>query len=153
MWNKLLDDLERCGGYSRAEATLARRALERSLPAFGYAGPASLLHMDVWAQNILCDEEGRLTGLLDFDRALWGDPEIEFAVLDYCGVSTPAFWEGYGRERPEGPQARLRWAFYYLYEVQKYVVIERLRRNNPGRAEGYKRQAFTLLARAVRAGT
>jgi aminoglycoside phosphotransferase (APT) family kinase protein len=152
MWNKLLDDLERCGGYTREEAALARRALERNLSAFGYSAPASLLHMDVWAQNILCDEEGRLTGLVDFDRALWGDPEIEFAVLDYCGISTPAFWEGYGRERPEGPEARLRWAFYYLYEVQKYVVIERLRRKNPERADGYKRQAFTLLSRAVQAG-
>ena len=152
MWNKLLDDLERCGGYSREETDLTRRALERNLSAFGYSGPAALLHMDVWAQNVLCDEEGRLTGLLDFDRALWGDPEMEFAVLDYCGVSTPAFWEGYGRERPEGPEARLRWAFYYLYEVQKYVVIERLRRRNPERADSYKRQAFTLLTRAMSAG-
>ena len=41
-----------------------------------------LLHMDVWSQNILIDEEGNVTGLVDFDRALWGDVEIEFAVLD-----------------------------------------------------------------------
>jgi len=150
MWNKLIDDIEGCGGYSREEGRLVRRALEENLSIFDYSGRARLLHMDVWAQNILVDEEGRLTGLVDFDRALWGDPEIEFAVLDYCGVSVPGFWEGYGRERPAGPGAALRGMFYYLYEVQKYIVIERLRRNNPGRAESYKRQSFTLLSRALR---
>lgn len=152
MWNKLVDDIESCGGYSHQEAGLVRRALEENLKLFDYSGPARLLHMDIWAQNILVDGDGRLTGLVDFDRALWGDPEIEFAVLDYCGVSVPGFWEGYGRERPTGPRAAARGRFYYLYEVQKYIVIERLRRNNPERAESYKRQSFTLLARALRAG-
>ncbi len=149
MWNKLIADCRRCGGYSREEAALMSRALRRRLDLFDYARPASLLHMDIWAQNVLCDGEGRLTGLVDFDRALWGDPEVEFAVLDYCGFSTPEFFAGYGRPRPDGPGARARQVFYYLYEVQKYVVIERLRRNNPARAESYKRQAFTLLTRAV----
>jgi len=149
MWNKLLVDCRRCGGYSREEAQLMSRALRRNLEIFDRPGPASLLHMDVWAQNILCDEDGRLTGLVDFDRALWGDPEIEFAVLDYCGLASPEFFAGYGRPRPDDPEARLRQVFYYLYEVQKYVVIERLRRRNPARADGYKRQAFTLLTRAV----
>ncbi len=152
MWNKLVDDIESCGGYSREEGALVRRALEENLDLFDYSGRARLLHMDIWAQNVLIDGEGRLTGLVDFDRALWGDPEIEFAVLDYCGVSVPGFWEGYGRERPAGPRSAARQLFYYLYEVQKYIVIERLRRNNPERAESYKRQSFTLLVRALRAG-
>ncbi|HIC89615.1 MAG TPA: hypothetical protein EYP04_09470 [Anaerolineae bacterium] len=56
--------------------------------------PASLLHLDAWAQNILVDEAGNVTGLVDLDRALWGDPGIEFAVLDYCGISEPVFWRG-----------------------------------------------------------
>jgi fructosamine-3-kinase len=149
MWNKLLVDCRKCGGYTREEARLMSRALARHLELFAHPRTASLLHMDVWAQNLLCDEDGRLTGLVDFDRALWGDPEIEFAVLDYCGLSSPEFFAGYGRPRPDGPDARIRQVFYYLYEVQKYVVIERLRRGNPERAESYKRQAFTLLTRAM----
>ena len=36
---------------------------------------------------------------LDEMAATLDDPEIEFAVLDYCGVSTPAFWRGFGAER------------------------------------------------------
>ena len=100
--------------------------------------------MDVWAQNILADDEGRLTGLLDWDRALWGDPEIEFAVLDYCGISEPAFWEGYGAERDRSPEAEVRRVFYLLYEVQKYIFIRKVRRNRPAEAERFRQQSLRL---------
>jgi fructosamine-3-kinase len=100
--------------------------------------------MDVWSQNILVDETGRVTGLVDLDRALWGDPEIEFAVLDYCGISEPAFWRGYGRPRDTSFSAQIRARFYLLYEVQKYIVIRIWRRNDPARARDYKRQSLAL---------
>jgi aminoglycoside phosphotransferase (APT) family kinase protein len=144
MWNRLLDDVVACGGYTPAEAQAFRRLLAAYRPHFDRAVPASLLHMDVWSQNILVDEGGRLTGLVDLDRALWGDPEIEFAVLDYCGISEPAFWEGYGQERDTSTSAQIRARFYLLYELQKYIPIRIWRRNDPGQAEGYKRQAFAL---------
>src|SRR5262249_45465355 len=87
MWNRLLDDVQRCGGYRPDEATSLRRRLDRHLRCFDRPVRASLVHMDVWAQNLLVGAGGVLTGLLDWDRALWSDPEIEFAVLDYCGTS------------------------------------------------------------------
>jgi aminoglycoside phosphotransferase (APT) family kinase protein len=100
--------------------------------------------MDVWAQNILVDDAGALTGLIDWDRALWGDPEIEFAVLDYCGISHSPFWEGYGAEREQSTDAGIRQRFYLLYELQKYIVIEQGRRNNPRAAQRYKHQCIEL---------
>jgi len=144
MWNKLLDDLERCGGYGADEAGRMRRLLDWHTRVFERPVPASLLHMDVWAENILADEQGRLTGLIDWDRALWGDPEIEFAVLDYCGISEPAYWEGYGVEREQSPDAEVRRVFYLLYELQKYIVIRRVRNKDPGRADSYRRQSFRI---------
>lgn len=144
MWNKLLDDIRRCGGYSADDADFMRRLLDRHARAFERPVSSSLLHMDVWAQNILADDEGRLTGLLDWDRALWGDPEIEFAVLDYCGISEPAFWEGYGAERDRSPEAEVRRVFYLLYEVQKYIFIRRVRRNRPAEAERFRQQSLRL---------
>lgn len=144
MWHKLLDDIEGCGGYTLDEANGMRRLLDRHAPVFDRPVPASLLHMDVWAENILADERGRLTGLIDWDRACWGDPEIEFAVLDYCGISEPAFWEGYGAVRDRSPEAEVRRVFYLLYEVQKYIVIRRVRGNDPVRADGYRRQGLRL---------
>ena len=144
MWNKLLDDIERAGGYHGSETDSLRRLLERHLGAFNRSEPASLLHMDVWAQNILADDRGRLTGLIDWDRACWGDPEIEFAVLDYCGISEPAFWEGYGNRRETGAEAEIRRIFYLLYELQKYIFIRRVRGKNPALADQYRRRSLEL---------
>lgn len=149
MWHKIIDDIEGCGGYAKQEAGIMRGFFDASRRIFDHAPPASLLHMDVWAQNILTDGEGRLTGLVDFDRALWGDPEIEFAVLDYCGVSQPAFWEGYGAERPDTREAGARGVFYYLYELQKYIVIERLRRRDASRADSYKQASLRMATEAM----
>jgi aminoglycoside phosphotransferase (APT) family kinase protein len=118
MWHKLLDDIERCHGYSVEEAAHMRRLLDRHSVAFDRPVRPSLLHMDVWAENLLAEDSGRLTGLIDWDRACWGDPGIEFAVLDYCGISEPPFWEGHGAERDTSPEAEVRRAFYLLYEVQ-----------------------------------
>jgi aminoglycoside phosphotransferase (APT) family kinase protein len=144
MWNKLLDDVVACGGYTVDEAGVFRRLLDVYRPHFERPVPASLLHMDVWSQNILVDEAGRVTGLVDLDRALWGDPEIEYAVLDYCGISEPAFWRGYGRPRDTSFPAQIRARFYLLYEVQKYIVIGLWRRRDPPGALDYKRQSFAL---------
>jgi aminoglycoside phosphotransferase (APT) family kinase protein len=148
MWNKLLDDVVACGGYSPEEADAFRRLLMAYIPHFDRPVPASLLHMDIWSQNILVDDEGRVTGVVDLDRALWGDPEIEFAVLDYCGISEPAFWRGYsrygGRDRDTSFSAQVRSRFYLLYEVQKYIVICTWRRHNPAQAREYKRQSLAL---------
>ena len=151
MWNKLLDDVVSCGGYTHEEADAFRRLLTVYRPHFDRPGPASLLHMDVWSQNILVDDSGRVTGLVDLDRALWGDPEIEFAVLNYCGISEPAFWEGYGQPRDTSISAQIRARFYLLYEVQKYIVIRIWRRDDPAEALEYKRRSFALVRPLVKA--
>jgi aminoglycoside phosphotransferase (APT) family kinase protein len=147
MWYKLLEDFEGCGGYTPDEATRMRRLMDRHARVFDRPVPASLLHMDVWAENILVDASGRLTGLIDWDRACWGDPEIEFAVLDYCGISEPPFWEGYGAVRDRSPEAEVHRIFYLLYEVQKYIVIRRVRGNDPVRADSYRRQCLRMAQR------
>jgi aminoglycoside phosphotransferase (APT) family kinase protein len=148
MWNLLIDDTVRCGGYTDEEGGRMRALLDLHAAVFERDVPASLLHMDVWAQNILIGDDGDLTGLVDWDRGLWGDPEIEFAVLDYCGISGPAFWEGYGRERDLSPGARVRGTFYTLYELQKYILIRRVRGGDPAAADGYRRRTLQI-ARAL----
>ena len=144
MWNKLLDDIEGTDVYATGEIARMRGLLADHLSSFDHEVRPQLLHMDIWAQNLLCDASGNLTGLVDFDRALWGDPQIEYAVLDYCGVSTPAFWKGYGAQRPSDRDAGIRHRFYYLYELQKYVVIEALRHSNRRAADGYREHALSL---------
>jgi len=147
MWRKLLDDIVTTGHYTPEERDWLTALLDRHLRLFDRTVPASLLHMDIWSQNILVDDAGELTGLVDWDRALWGDPEIEFAVLDYCGISQPAFWEGYGCARDESAEARIRNVFYLLYELQKYIVIRHGRSHDPAGARDYKRQAMAIVRR------
>lgn len=148
MWCKLIDDIVATGHYDAAEAKRLVALLEERLPLFDRPVAASLLHMDIWSQNLLVDREGRLSGIVDWDRALWGDPEIEFAVLDYCGISRPAFWLGYGRERDTSPEAQVRQVFYLLYELQKYIVIRHGRNHDPAAARAYKREVMSIVGRA-----
>jgi fructosamine-3-kinase len=149
MWNKLIDDVVACGSYTPKEARSMRDLLELYIAYFDRPLTSRLLHMDVWSQNILVDGTGRVTGLVDFDRALWGDVEIEFAVLDYCGISEPAFWQGYGAARDESEPAMIRRHFYLLYEIQKYIPIRIWRRNDPASAERYKQHSLTLAMQLV----
>ncbi len=146
MWNKLIDDVLECGTYTSEEALRMRILFDKFERFFQHSVEPILLHMDIWSQNILVDEESSVTGLVDFDRALWGDREIEFAVLDYCGISEPSFWEGYGETRDTSKEASIRRIFYLLYEVQKYMPIEVWRRNNRTMAEQYKKHSFKLAS-------
>jgi aminoglycoside phosphotransferase (APT) family kinase protein len=147
MWHKLIEDVAAVRYYSDEECSQLRDLLDKHLSLFDRKVSASLLHMDVWGQNILIDNSGNLTGLVDWDRALWGDPEIEFAVLDYCGVSQPAFWEGYGQERDYSKAAQVRNLFYLLYELQKYIVIRHGRNHDPASARQYKNQVVQIVRR------
>jgi fructosamine-3-kinase len=152
MWNRLLDDVLACGAYTPEEADAMRRLLDLYADRFDRPVVPRLLHMDVWSQNVLIDRAGDVTGLVDFDRALWGDVEIEFAVLDYCGISERAFWEGYGAQRDTSPDALIRRQFYLLYEVQKYIPIRMWRRNDPVSAARYKEQSLALAAQLLPGG-
>jgi fructosamine-3-kinase len=145
MWRKLLRDVRDCEGYTQAETSRVEQMLERHARFFQHPVNPVLLHMDVWDQNILV-QEGQFSGLVDWDRALFGDPEIEFAVLDYCGVSTPGFWQGYGQPDPRAdqPGAAVRRMFYLLYELQKYIVIRRARQGDATGADSFKERVFAL---------
>ena len=148
MWNNLIDDIDRTGLYEEEDSNHMRHLLDHHIRVFDRPVASSLLHMDIWSQNILVDGEAKVTGIVDWDRALWGDPEIEFAVLDYCGVSEPAFWEGYGAERDLSPEARTRQVFYFLYELQKYIVIRHGRNNDTESARAYKGQVIEIVNHA-----
>ena len=148
MWNCLLDDLVDCEAYSEREANEFREVLGKHSSSFNQDFRASLLHMDVWSQNILINKKGDVTGLVDWDRSLSGDPEIEFSVLEYCGLTNESFWMGYGEKPPlDDEDYKIRMKFYFLYEHQKYIVINSTRRKNKVKAESFKNDAKRILRR------
>ncbi|MHC4617801.1 MAG: phosphotransferase [Planctomycetota bacterium] len=105
---------------------------------------AALLHLDLWTQNILT-VDGRITAILDFDRGLYGDPELEFAVLDTYGYSTPQFFEGYGSRRPLDAEAQIRQRLYIVYELIKYAFIRAARGRNMATGRRHVAQCRRIL--------
>ena len=73
-----------------------------------------LIHFDQWDGNILVDD-GRVTGLIDGERAFWGDPVAEFVSLTLFGDVDADLISGYGadinRERLS------------LYRVYLYLIM------------------------------
>ncbi|WP_246001358.1 phosphotransferase family protein [Allorhizocola rhizosphaerae] len=48
----------------------------------------TLVHFDLWPGNIFVTADGekpRVTGLIDHERAFWGDPAAELVSLEFCG--------------------------------------------------------------------
>ncbi len=144
MWIKILDDILRTGIYTKENVTALTGLLDSHSSAFPALPESSLLHMDLWSQNILIDTTGTITGIIDWDRALSGDPEIEYAVLEYCGTSPAAFREGYGMHPQRDSKYEIRRIFYMLYEHQKYIFIRSCRNKNRQLAEQYAGESLAL---------
>jgi len=153
MWEMMLDDCVTCGIYSDQEKSLGMKIWQEYHHIFDFNTPATLCHMDLWIENVLVDNEGHVTCLFDFDRACFGDIENEFAVAEYCGLTTDAFWDGYGtRPRQTKEWAIRRW-FYLLYEHQKYIVISvSERRNDINRAKRYAAECIHSMENFARTG-
>lgn len=104
----------------------------------------ALLHLDLWSNNILT-RGGAITGIMDFDRGMFGDPELEFAVPDTYGYSTEAFFQGYRKERPWDEPAQVRQRLYYVYEIIKYAFIRLARGGMLGVARSFVEESRRML--------
>lgn len=87
----------------------------------------SLVHFDLWDGNILAD--GNLTGLVDGERAFWGDPVAEFVSLALFGSieADPDFLTSYGFEFTDSARVRLAAYQAYLYSI---MLVERVPRGS-----------------------
>lgn len=144
MWSGLLENIRETNLYSDNDVEWLKTLLAEKKIYFNHNPEPSLLHMDIWAQNILTDQNGELTGIVDWDRSLWGDPEIEFSVLEYCGISKPSFWEGYGKTPEFTRGYEIRRLFYFLYEHQKYIYIRSMRNNSWETAKKYAYDSLNI---------
>ncbi len=104
-----------------------------------------LVHWDLWDANILVDEQGALTGLIDFERALWGDPLIEVYFSHF--YDSAGFLRGYGQDLLAAPGARTRRMLYNLY-LMLIMVIECEYRQYP---EQHKNCCVELLQEGIHA--
>jgi len=154
MIEKELEDIVDTGIYDRNEADVIMDLLNDNLSVFESCSVSHLLHGDLWVTNLLVESDGKVTGLLDFDRACWGDIEWDLAIAEYCGITTAPFWEGYGKRFDNrSGEAAIRRFFYLLYEHQKYIVIAvSSRRNSRDQAQRYGAECLRLVERFSETG-
>jgi aminoglycoside phosphotransferase (APT) family kinase protein len=104
-----------------------------------------LAHGDLWPKNVLIDRSSCdpvIVGLLDSERAFWGDPMAEWVF--YFWRVPPAFWEGYG-PRPDGAGAAFRaHAYAGLYSVQTFLEAWRF-----GYDDGFARRRLVASVDAM----
>jgi aminoglycoside phosphotransferase (APT) family kinase protein len=91
-----------------------------------------LVHFDLWPGNIFVDvaadgSSGRITGLIDHERAFWGDPAAELVSLAFGGDTGPdsdlvAGYTEAGGRLDFTPAFRHRLALYRLYLALVLVV-------------------------------
>jgi fructosamine-3-kinase len=132
----LLDDAVHCGVSLPRDAGAIAALVDRVSPVLDEVQTPALVHFDLWDGNILVDVDGpgepRLGGLIDAERAFWGDPIAELVSLRLLGDIEPdpglraGYEEGGGRLVLD-EAARLRLALYrlYLYLIMWVEVVPR----------------------------
>lgn len=94
-------------------ATIREQAL-RCAPALDEVREPRLVHWDLWDGNIFVDPATwRITGIIDFERALWGDPLMEYQFSRF--ETSADFDAGYGAMPLRTPGAIQRRILYSLY--------------------------------------
>jgi aminoglycoside phosphotransferase (APT) family kinase protein len=88
-------------------------ALVAASAALAEVTVAHLVLWDLWDGNVMVDPDTlRPTGVLDLERAVWGDPVFEVQFGRTPGAD---FLQGYGADPLATPGARCRRALYTLY--------------------------------------
>ena len=98
--------------------------LQEQRSIFAEVTRPQLVHWDLWAGNIFITFDGarpEIAGIVDFERALWGDPLME----SYPGrlVGIPDYIVGYGQDILATQAQRLRRIFYNIY-LDLIMIIE-----------------------------
>jgi aminoglycoside phosphotransferase (APT) family kinase protein len=82
-----------------------------------------LVHWDLWAGNIFVaidDDVPTISSIVDFERALWGDPLMEFYPGHLTGISH--YIDGYGEDILATQAQRLRRIFYNIYLLLIMII-------------------------------
>jgi aminoglycoside phosphotransferase (APT) family kinase protein len=106
-----------------------RARMQEAYPVLDEVKTPHLAHWDLWDGNIFINTETcQLTGIIDFERAMWADPLVE---QNFIGFTDPtAFLEGYGKRMPVTPNEHLRRTLYNIH-LFLIIVIEHYYRQYP----------------------
>lgn len=126
----MVDDVLADGGAAKVTLPmppeLIRAVVSDAADLLDEVTQAQLVHWDLWDGNILVDSASlQVTGLIDFERALWGDPVMELQFRS--AAADPAFGDAYGSRPMDAPGAHRRRLLYdlYLFVVMSVEVAYR----------------------------
>lgn len=94
--DSVLDDGRRKNADYGMDSAEIRKAILKHAPALESVTTPQLVHWDAWDLNFFV-KDGKVTGIIDFERALWAEPlfEAQFRALAFGGVSESM--QGYGK--------------------------------------------------------
>ena len=130
-----------------------RAALARHTDALAQVTTPVLVHGDLWAGNLFVDPDGTLVGVIDPERALWGDPLMDLVGADQFGRGdvAPGLRAGWEQVTPLvlDRAARVRLLLYRTY-MSAILHVELVPRGYAGDfGAWYRRTSGELLDRAL----
>ncbi|PRY36678.1 phosphotransferase family protein [Umezawaea tangerina] len=142
MVDSLLADADRFAVALPVPPALVAATMRRNADLLDDVDRPALVHFDLWDGNILVDGS-RITGLVDGERAFWGDPIAEFVSVALFGdvEQDPDFIAGYAMGSFT-PSMRSRLSMYrvYLYLIMLIEAVPR----------GYLGSGHEAMARLIR---
>ena len=129
MIEALLDDAKQANVDIKISPDELIGKLKRDKVVFEEVTEPCFVHWDCWDGNIFV-ENGKVVGIIDWERTLWADPLMEVGFRTYA--SNTGFQKGYGLEvLSEHQQRRALWYDIYLMlsmtiecEYRKYETID-----------------------------
>jgi aminoglycoside phosphotransferase (APT) family kinase protein len=135
MTTAVLTDAIHFGAHLPRPAAAIGELLHAAAPALDHVTTPALVHFDLWDGNILIDATGRtpsITGIIDGERMMWGDPAADFVSLALFGdiEQDGPFLTAYraaGGNADFDERLRVRLALYktYLYLIMLTEAVPR----------------------------
>lgn len=119
----------------------------KAVPYLDEIKTASLTHTDLWTGNILITtaEKPQFAAIIDADRAIWGDPMMDFSSIQWT-YNEPKFWEGYGKTLSDKHNDVVRRKIYTLLVSLFDAYVWEREYNEPNYAKSTVESVLKLIA-------